>query len=61
MYLPYDDVKARITIEVRENGSIMVTGAIQNKEYARKVLDGAYDAILRYHASQGKVIIPGVL
>ena len=59
--LPYDEVKATIKIELRENGSVMVVGAIQDQEFAKKLLDAAYDAVLRYHAKQRPVIIPDAL
>jgi hypothetical protein len=59
--LPYDEVKATIRIELRENGSVMVTGAIQNKEFAQKLLDAAYDAVRRYHEKQSPIIIPNAL
>jgi hypothetical protein len=47
-----------IKIELWENGTVMVSGSIQNKQHALNLVEAARDAILRYHEKNKPIVIP---
>jgi len=48
-------------IELHQSGSIMVSGNIQNKKHALAILEGARDAVIKYHEKNSPIIIPKAL
>lgn len=59
-----DDISpviAQLYIELHQSGSIMVSGNIQDKAHALAILEGARDAVIKFHEKNSPILIPNAL
>ncbi len=53
-----DPVVAYLQIEVHKSGAMSVSGSIQNKNYALKILDAARESVISHHTPMVTTITP---
>ena len=52
-----DDITATIRLDLRRNGSMSVSGAVMDKQFALALIDSARDAVISFHSKQPQSII----
>lgn len=54
-----EDVVAEVRLQLRRNGAMSVSGAVMDKDFALKMIDGARDAVISFHSREPqKIIVP---